>query len=84
MSEEEHAQARITAVQIQLLPYWLAEPQIWFTQVKAQFLTRGINSQRIKFDIVSSLAPEITTEVQDLILQPLEDTPYDKLKAIII
>ena len=34
--------------------------------------------------IVSLLAPEITTEVQDLILQPPDETPYDRLKQQLI
>ena len=87
MTEDEHAEGpRVTAaVQIKLPPYWPADPQIWFAQVEAQFATRGINSQRTKFDyIVSSLAPEIATEVRDLILQPPDDTPYDKLKEQLI
>ena len=85
MTDEEHAQAQVTAVQIKLPPYWPANSQVWFTQVAAQFSTWGINSQRTKFDyIVSSQAPEIATEVRDLIIQPLGDTPYDKLKEQLI
>ena len=48
-------------------------------------MTRGIMMQKTKFDYaVASLAPEFTMEVCDLILQPPEATPYDKLKELLI
>ena len=85
MTTEEHAPGRVTAVQVKLPPFWPADPQIWFAQVEAQFTTRGITAQRTKFDyIVSSLAPEIATEVRELILQPPEDNAYDTLKEQLI
>ena len=87
MTDDEHAEGcHVTAVvQIKLPPYWPADPQIWFAQFEAQFATRGIYSQWTKFDyIISSLAPEIATEVRDLILQPPNDTLCDKLKEQLI
>ena len=87
MTEDEHAEGcQVTAtVQIKLPPYWPADSQIWFAQVDAQFTTCGINIQRTKFDyIVSSLTFVITTEIWNLILQPPDDTPYDKLKEQLI
>ena len=87
MTEDKHAEGCwVTAtVQIKLPPHWPVDPQIWFAQVEAQFTTRGINSQWTKFDfIVSSLAPEIATEVWHLILQPPDDTPSDKFKEQLI
>ena len=48
-------------------------------------MTKNINVQRTKFDhVVTSLAPEFTTEVHDLILQPPDATPYDRLEEQLI
>ena len=85
MTDEHAPGGRVTAVQVKLPPFWPADPHVWFAQVEAQFTTRGVTTQRTKFDyIISSLAPEVATEVRDLILQPPEDTPYDKLKEQLI
>ena len=69
--------ASIGVVNLKILPFWPADPQVWF----AQFTTRGITQQRTKYDhIVAPLAPEYATEIRDFILQPPEETPYDTLK----
>ena len=87
MSEDEPRPdtGRVSALQIKLPPFWLADLQVWFAQVEAQFTTRGITIQNTKFDyVVASLAPEFATEVRDLVFHPLETNPYDMLKEQLI
>lgn len=73
------------AVVIKLAPFWSADPSLWFAQAEAQFATRNITTEQTKFrHIVATLAPEIATEVRDLLLQPPEDNPNTALKEALI
>ena len=76
----------IGAISLKIPLFWVADPHIiWFAQVKAQFSTRGISSEKTKFEhIVASLAPEYAQEVRDLILSPPSTTPYTTLKTQLI
>ena len=79
---EQQAQLQVSAVQIELPPFWPKDPALWFAQVEAQFRTRGVTVSKTKFDyVVSCLDPEFATEVRDLLLNPPAEEPYEALKA---
>ena len=78
-------QAVVSAVALKIPPFWPADPAVWFAQVEAQFSTKGVVQQRTRFDhVVAALAPDVITEVRDVILHPPADRPYDRLKEALI
>ena len=84
MSEEDSVastESTLAGVSVKLPPFWSADPEVWFVQVEAQFSTKGIVSQKTKYDyVISSLTSEFAMEVRDLLLNPPADNPYDTLK----
>ena len=75
----------VAAVSIKLPPFWPTDPEVWFAQVEAQFTTRGVTAQKTRFVyVISSLSPEFTIEVRDLLLRPPAENPYNTLKAELI
>lgn len=79
------AQPITSTVSIKLPPYWPNDPALWFTQVEAQFTTRGITADATKFAyVVGSLQPEVAQEVRDILLNPPTDDLYKTLKTAIV
>ena len=75
----------VAAVVVHLPPFWPANSRVWFVQVEAQFSRRGITTSRTKYKgIVCALPMEYATEIQDLLLDPPEEEPYEKLKQQLI
>ena len=88
MSEEDSVASTgstLAGVSVKLPPFLSADTEVWFVRVEAQFSTKGIVSQKTKYDyVISSLTPEFAMEVRDLLLNPPADNPYDTLKAQLI
>lgn len=78
----------VLAVTLKLPPFWPNLPIHWFHQVESQFSTRGINTERTKYDyIISSLTQEIISSIFDVvqnIARTNDATPYTTLKNALI
>nr|XP_054764694.1 uncharacterized protein LOC129271345 [Lytechinus pictus] len=76
------ASPNIAAVSLKIPPFWPHDPAVWFAQVEAHFLTRGISVDETKYaHVVSALQPEIAQEVRDILMDPPTSNPYTRLRA---
>ena len=75
----------ISAVAIKLPTFWTAEPEVWFTQVEAQFDTRNITADSTRFSyVVAALDTSTASEVKAVLLHPPSADRYTVLKAALI
>lgn len=73
------------ATTLKLPPFWTSKPDVWFTQVEAQFNVARITNDRKKYDhILATLPVEIINNIYDIIQNPQEQNLYNHLKETII
>lgn len=75
----------VNAVALKLPTFWTSRPEVWFTQVEAQFATRQISVDATKYNyVVAALDNTTAAEVEALLINPPDDNRYDALKEALI
>lgn len=75
----------VNRVSIRTPPFSKDRPALWFASLEAQFNINNITQQLTKFYYaIAHLDTGCTHEVEDIILQPPEQDPYNKLRDTII
>ena len=70
---------------IKLPPFWVSRPDIWFTQIEAQFMLSRIHADKTKYNLVIANLPfDIISNIYDIITNPPETDMYDTIKNILI
>lgn len=83
--EFQDCTASVDRVTVKLPPFWADDPEVWFSQVEAQFETSAIKSDNTKFNmVIQHLEQNYAKEVRDIILHPPATGKYDKVKAELI
>lgn len=79
--EGNSATTIINKVAVKVPPFWTENPNIWFTQVEAQFSLSGITVDQTKFDtVVAAMETKILNQVSDAVENPPVTGKYDNLK----
>ena len=84
LQRTDPATSRVSSASVKLPPFWTAQPDVWFSQVEAQFATRSpaIVADLTKYNYVAaSLDTAVAAEVRALLLHPPATGKYDALKA---
>lgn len=75
----------VNRVAVRLAPFWCEDPDLWFTQVEAQFETAGIKADSTKYyTVLQQLDHKTMKEVRDIIVNPPVDGKYEKLKQELV
>lgn len=70
---------------LKLPAFWPSDPELWFTQIEAQFETGRVTQESTKYaHLVGSLNPESAAVVRDILLAPPATDRYTNLKTKLI
>lgn len=77
--------AAVARVSVKVPAFWKPDPKIWFLQLEAQFRNVGITVDQTKYDyVISSIEPDILSQVSDILLNPPQDSKYQAIKDRLI
>lgn len=75
----------VNRVSVKLPPFWNHKPTLWFAQAEAQFEIANITSETTKFAyVVAQLDERFAQEVEDILTNTPEQSPYTTLKTELI
>lgn len=78
-------EATVARVGIRTTPFWKTRPELWFSQLEAQFETSGIVNENTKFPyVIQSLDESSLGEIADLLVSPRTANAYSRLKERLI
>ncbi|XP_036322026.1 uncharacterized protein K02A2.6-like [Rhagoletis pomonella] len=66
-------------------PFSSEKPSLWFAQLEAQFVNHGIETEKEKFyQTIPLIDTRSAAEVEDIIINPPANDPYQQLKSTLI
>lgn len=75
----------VNRIQVRVPPFWKQNPQLWFTQLEAQFANSNIIADLTKFNtIVGAVESDVLASVSDIVLNPPANNRYRTIKQRLI
>ncbi|XP_051860255.1 uncharacterized protein LOC127565511 [Drosophila albomicans] len=77
--------AVINRIAVKIPPFWPEHPELWLSQIEAQFVLAGITSDETKFNtILASIEAPVLARIADAIVNQPRTGKYENLKSCIL
>lgn len=81
----EHETRTVHRVALKLPPFWVKQPELYFSSIEAQFILAGITVDSTKYHaVIAALNVDVLAHISDIVLSPVSDTKYTELKKRLI